>query len=196
MARYSAAAGAGGGGADVVDEFKTLVRECHRRGIEVRRAYPDPSLRPGLRHRGLLGGRSDMRNSGRGKAGRGQVAAVRASCLMPQVRGTASATRLRALVFSAISACAAGHTGRGVQPHRRGQREGAHARVPVRACWSALRCIASLRACPTQSTACVQAEISNTGILLPSEHHRRLAACRGGQAPSLRFECWGVLNCS
>jgi len=52
MARYSAAAGAGGGGADVVAEFKTLVRECHRRGIEVRRAYPDPSLRPGLRHRG------------------------------------------------------------------------------------------------------------------------------------------------
>ncbi|KAK9843453.1 hypothetical protein WJX81_003335 [Elliptochloris bilobata] len=35
MARYSAAAVGGGGGADVVDEFKTLVRECHKRGIEV-----------------------------------------------------------------------------------------------------------------------------------------------------------------
>ena len=35
MARYSAAAADGGGGADMVNEFKTLVRECHKRGIEV-----------------------------------------------------------------------------------------------------------------------------------------------------------------
>lgn len=35
MARYSAAAAGGGSGADVVNEFKTLVRECHKRGIEV-----------------------------------------------------------------------------------------------------------------------------------------------------------------
>ncbi len=35
MARFSAAAAAGGSGHDVVNEFKTLVRECHRRGIEV-----------------------------------------------------------------------------------------------------------------------------------------------------------------
>ena len=35
MARYSAAAAAGRPGSEVVDEFKTLVKECHRRGIEV-----------------------------------------------------------------------------------------------------------------------------------------------------------------
>ena len=35
MARYSAAAAAGCPGADIVNEFKTLVKECHRRGIEV-----------------------------------------------------------------------------------------------------------------------------------------------------------------
>lgn len=35
MARYSAAAAAGGGGTAVLNEFKTLVKECHRRGIEV-----------------------------------------------------------------------------------------------------------------------------------------------------------------
>lgn len=35
MARYSAAAAAGGGGQAVVDEFKTMVRECHKAGIEV-----------------------------------------------------------------------------------------------------------------------------------------------------------------
>ncbi|EIE26827.1 glycoside hydrolase [Coccomyxa subellipsoidea C-169] len=35
MARYSAAAAAGRPGADIVNEFKTLVKECHRRGIEV-----------------------------------------------------------------------------------------------------------------------------------------------------------------
>ena len=35
MARYSAAAASGGLGVDIVNEFKTLVKECHRRGIEV-----------------------------------------------------------------------------------------------------------------------------------------------------------------
>ena len=35
MARYSAAAAAGRPGVDIVNEFKTLVKECHRRGIEV-----------------------------------------------------------------------------------------------------------------------------------------------------------------
>ena len=35
MARYSAAAGAGQSASDVVREFKTLVKECHKRGIEV-----------------------------------------------------------------------------------------------------------------------------------------------------------------
>ena len=35
MARYSAAAAAGRPGSEVVNEFKTLVKECHRRGIEV-----------------------------------------------------------------------------------------------------------------------------------------------------------------
>eukprot|EP00887_Chlorella_sp_A99_P006221 scaffold3.g6221.t1 len=35
MARYSAAAAAGGSGTDVLNEFKQLVKECHRRGIEV-----------------------------------------------------------------------------------------------------------------------------------------------------------------
>ncbi|BDA40513.1 Isoamylase 1, chloroplastic [Coccomyxa sp. Obi] len=35
MARYSAAAAAGRPGMDIVNEFKTLVKECHRRGIEV-----------------------------------------------------------------------------------------------------------------------------------------------------------------
>ncbi|KAG1678800.1 hypothetical protein FOA52_012840 [Chlamydomonas sp. UWO 241] len=35
MSRYSAAAAAGGGEGDVRDEFKALVRECHKRGIEV-----------------------------------------------------------------------------------------------------------------------------------------------------------------
>lgn len=35
MARYSAAAGAGQPASEVIREFKTLVRECHKRGIEV-----------------------------------------------------------------------------------------------------------------------------------------------------------------
>jgi hypothetical protein len=35
MSRYSAAMAAGRPGGEVADEFKTLVRECHRRGIEV-----------------------------------------------------------------------------------------------------------------------------------------------------------------
>ena len=35
MARYSAAAGAGQPASEVVREFKTLVKECHTRGIEV-----------------------------------------------------------------------------------------------------------------------------------------------------------------
>ena len=35
MARYSAAAAAGRPGTDIVNEFKMLVKECHRRGIEV-----------------------------------------------------------------------------------------------------------------------------------------------------------------
>ncbi len=35
MARYSQAAAEGRGGQDVVKEFKTMVKECHRRGIEV-----------------------------------------------------------------------------------------------------------------------------------------------------------------
>ena len=35
MARYSAAAAAGKPGPGVINEFKALVRECHRRGIEV-----------------------------------------------------------------------------------------------------------------------------------------------------------------
>ena len=35
MARFSAAAADGGGGQAVIDEFKTMVRECHKAGIEV-----------------------------------------------------------------------------------------------------------------------------------------------------------------
>ena len=35
MARYSQAAHKGGSGHDVVKEFKTMVKECHKRGIEV-----------------------------------------------------------------------------------------------------------------------------------------------------------------
>lgn len=35
MARFSAASAAGKPGADIVNEFKTLVKECHRRGVEV-----------------------------------------------------------------------------------------------------------------------------------------------------------------
>lgn len=35
MARYSQAAAQGRGGQDVVKEFKTMVKECHKRGIEV-----------------------------------------------------------------------------------------------------------------------------------------------------------------
>ncbi len=35
MARYSAAAGTGQPASEVVREFKTLVKECHKRGIEV-----------------------------------------------------------------------------------------------------------------------------------------------------------------
>ena len=35
MARFSAAAAGGGGGQAVIDEFKTMVRECHKAGIEV-----------------------------------------------------------------------------------------------------------------------------------------------------------------
>lgn len=35
MARYSQAAAQGGSGQDVVKEFKTMVKECHKRGIEV-----------------------------------------------------------------------------------------------------------------------------------------------------------------
>lgn len=35
MARYSQAAAQGKGGQDVVKEFKTMVKECHKRGIEV-----------------------------------------------------------------------------------------------------------------------------------------------------------------
>jgi isoamylase len=35
MARYSAAAAQGAGGAAVLNEFRQLVKECHRRGIEV-----------------------------------------------------------------------------------------------------------------------------------------------------------------
>lgn len=35
MARYSAAAAQGGRGQDVLNEFKQLVKECHKRGIEV-----------------------------------------------------------------------------------------------------------------------------------------------------------------
>ena len=35
MSRFSAAAGAGQPASEVVREFKTLVRECHKRGIEV-----------------------------------------------------------------------------------------------------------------------------------------------------------------
>ncbi|DBB07506.1 TPA: Iron-sulfur assembly protein 1 [Trebouxia sp. C0006] len=35
MARYSQAAAEGRGGQDVVKEFKTMVKECHKRGIEV-----------------------------------------------------------------------------------------------------------------------------------------------------------------
>lgn len=35
MSRYSAAVANGRPGREVVDEFKLLVRECHRRGIEV-----------------------------------------------------------------------------------------------------------------------------------------------------------------
>jgi hypothetical protein len=35
MSRYSAAAAAGKPAAEVVREFKTLVKECHKRGIEV-----------------------------------------------------------------------------------------------------------------------------------------------------------------
>lgn len=35
MSRYSAAAAAGKPAAEVVGEFKTLVKECHKRGIEV-----------------------------------------------------------------------------------------------------------------------------------------------------------------
>ncbi|KAL3147709.1 Iron-sulfur assembly protein 1 [Trebouxia sp. C0010 RCD-2024] len=35
MARYSQAAHSGGSGQDVVKEFKTMVKECHKRGMEV-----------------------------------------------------------------------------------------------------------------------------------------------------------------
>ena len=35
MSRFSEAAGAGQPASEVVREFKTLVRECHKRGIEV-----------------------------------------------------------------------------------------------------------------------------------------------------------------
>ena len=35
MARYSQAAAQGRAGQDVVKEFKTMVKECHKRGIEV-----------------------------------------------------------------------------------------------------------------------------------------------------------------
>lgn len=35
MARYSQAAHTGGSGRDVVKEFKTMVKECHKRGMEV-----------------------------------------------------------------------------------------------------------------------------------------------------------------
>ena len=35
MARYSAAAGAGKPASEVAREFKRLVKECHKRGIEV-----------------------------------------------------------------------------------------------------------------------------------------------------------------
>ncbi len=35
MARYSAVAAAGQPGAAIVAEFKQLVKECHKRGIEV-----------------------------------------------------------------------------------------------------------------------------------------------------------------
>ena len=38
MARYASGGGAGNYGRDSIREFKTLVRECHRRGIEVRGA--------------------------------------------------------------------------------------------------------------------------------------------------------------
>lgn len=36
MARYASGGGAGNYGRDSIREFKMLVRECHRRGIEVR----------------------------------------------------------------------------------------------------------------------------------------------------------------
>jgi isoamylase len=35
MARFSAASASGKPGADVINEFKLLVKECHKRGIEV-----------------------------------------------------------------------------------------------------------------------------------------------------------------
>lgn len=35
MSRYSQAAADGKSGHQVVDEFKTMVKECHKRGIEV-----------------------------------------------------------------------------------------------------------------------------------------------------------------
>lgn len=35
MARYSSAAAGGAGGQAVIDEFKHMVRECHKAGIEV-----------------------------------------------------------------------------------------------------------------------------------------------------------------
>lgn len=35
MARYSQAASEGDAGQSTIDEFKAMVKECHRRGIEV-----------------------------------------------------------------------------------------------------------------------------------------------------------------
>lgn len=35
MARYSAAVAQGGSGVELLNEFKTMVKECHKRGIEV-----------------------------------------------------------------------------------------------------------------------------------------------------------------
>lgn len=35
MARYSSASSEGDAGQSIVDEFKTMVKECHQRGIEV-----------------------------------------------------------------------------------------------------------------------------------------------------------------
>lgn len=91
MARYSAAAAAGGAaGQAVLDEFRQLVKECHRRGIEVildvvfnhtaegNEQGPTLSFR---RAPPLLG--AGRGGAGGGRGGRGGCAAVVGAGLLP-----------------------------------------------------------------------------------------------------------------